>query len=65
MMEKAKIPGLHEGVGKLMVDTQSDLRLGMAQRGRGGKVQKQKLEEYPRVRKLCAKALGCLAPWRI
>ena len=35
MMEKAKIPGLHEGVGKLMVDTQSDLRLGMVQRGGG------------------------------
>lgn len=65
MMEKAKIPGLHKGVGELMMGTQSDLRLGVAQRGRDGKVQKWELEEYPRVRKLCAKALGCLAPWRM
>ena len=52
-------------MGELMMGTQSDLRLGVAQRGRDGEVQKWELEEYPRVRKLCAKALGCLALWRM
>ena len=65
MMEKAKIVGLHKGVDEPMVGTQSDLRLGVAQRGRDGQVQKWKSEKYPRVRKLCAKAPVCLAPWKI
>ena len=65
MMEKANNVGLHKGGDELMVGTQSDLRLGVAQRGRDGQVQKWESEKYPRVRKLCAKAPGCLAPWRI